>query len=331
MTPSSVSEAEREKNSAALSSVIAAICLTTFKIIVGVMTGSLGILSEAAHSGLDLVAALITFFAVRVSDKPADAKHHYGHGKIENFSALIETLLLLATSAWIIYEAYQRLFVEHVKVDASIWAFIVMIVSIGIDFSRSRVLDRAAKKYKSQALEADALHFSTDIWSSSVVIIGLICIKLSELIPSLSFLQQADAIAAVVVALIVIVVSIQLGKRTVDALLDTAPHGLADEIERTVEAMPGVVDGHAVRVRHAGPHTFVDLHILVDGKLPLDEAHALTEKVEEVVRHIAHNADVNVHAEPAPVDAAGLGKVQAKSKTQGKTSRSPASKQQEKG
>lgn len=302
MTALSVSEAEREKNSAALSSVVAAIFLTTFKIIVGVMTGSLGILSEAAHSGLDLVAALITFLAVRISGKPADARHPYGYGKVENFSALIETLLLLATCIWIIYEAYQRLFVEHVKVDASIWAFIVMIMSIGIDFSRSRVLDRAAKKHKSQALEADALHFSTDIWSSLVVIVGLIGIKLADAIPSLSFLEQADAVAAVIVALIVVVVSLQLGKRTVEALLDTAPHGLADEIERTVDAIPGVVDGHAVRVRHAGPHTFVDMHILVDGKLSLEEAHTLTEKVEEAVRRVAHNVDVSVHAEPAPAE-----------------------------
>ncbi len=299
-------EAEREKTSAALSSVAAAIFLTIFKIIVGVMTGSLGILSEAAHSGLDLIAAVITFVAVRISDKPADTTHHYGHGKVENFSALIETLLLLATCVWIIYEAYQRLFVEHVEVDASIWAFIVMIVSIGIDFSRSRVLDRAAKKYKSQALEADALHFSTDIWSSSVVIVGLIAIKLADVIPGLSFLQQADAVAAVIVALIVVIVSLQLGKRTVDALLDTAPEGMADEIKRAVEAIPDVIDSHAIRIRHAGPHTFVDMHILVNGQLSLEQVHGLTEKAEEAVRQITHNADVTIHAEPVPVDMTGL-------------------------
>lgn len=324
----SVSEAEHEKNSAALSSVVAAVFLTAFKIIIGVMTGSLGILSEAAHSGLDLVAALITFLAVRVSGKPADTRHHYGHGKVENFSALIETLLLLATCIWIIYEAIQRLFFKAVHVEASIWGFIVMGTSIIIDFSRSRVLMRAARKHHSQALEADALHFSTDIWSSSVVIVGLIGVSISEMLPSLGWLEQADAVAAMMVALIVIYVSIQLGKRTIDGLLDAAPAGLADEVQRAAETIPGVIDCHAVRIRPSGPRTFVDMHILVDGKLSLEEAHALTEKVEEVVGQIAHNADVNVHVEPAPADAAGSGKAQAKSNAPGKTSKDRASKRQ---
>ncbi|NLE75541.1 MAG: cation transporter, partial [Chloroflexi bacterium] len=165
--------ATREKRDAALTSVIAAVGLTTFKIVVGVMTGSLGILSEAAHSGLDLVAALVTFFAVKVSGRPPDRQHTYGHGKVENFSALFETLLLLATCGWIIYEAVQRLFFKSVEVQPSIWAFAVMAVSIAIDAGRSRVLYRAARKHNSQALEADALHFRTDIYSSSVVIAGL--------------------------------------------------------------------------------------------------------------------------------------------------------------
>src|SRR5512138_3106673 len=200
-------QAQTEKRSAALSSVVAAVGLTSFKIIVGLLTNSLGILAEAAHSALDLIAALMTFFAVRVSDKPADMEHHFGHGKVENLSALFETLLLLATSAWIIYEAIQRLFFESVEVEISIWSFIVMGTSIIIDYTRSRILYRAAKKYNSQALEADALHFSTDIWSSSVVILGLIGITIAKYIPGLDWMSQADAIAALVVALIVIYVS----------------------------------------------------------------------------------------------------------------------------
>jgi cation diffusion facilitator family transporter len=156
-------EARKDKRSAALSSVVAAIGLTGFKLVVGLLTNSLGILAEAAHSGLDLVAAAMTYFAVRVSDKPADQEHPFGHGKIENLSALFETLLLLATSGWIIYEAIQRLFFVTVKVETSIWSFLVMGTSIFIDYTRSRILYKAARKYKSQALEADALHFSTDI------------------------------------------------------------------------------------------------------------------------------------------------------------------------
>ncbi len=290
--------AEHEKRSAALSSVIGAVFLTTFKIIVGLMTGSLGILSEAAHSGLDLVAALVTFFAIRISDKPPDAQHPYGHGKIENLSALAETFLLLATCIWIIYEAIQRLFFENVHVEVSIWAFLVMIVSIGIDYTRSRVLMRAARKHNSQALEADALHFSTDIWSSSVVIGGLVLVKLSEVLPRAGFLEQADAVAALAVAGIVIVISLQLGKRTIDGLLDTAPDGLAEQIERAVESVPDVVDCHAVRVRPSGPNLFVDLHILADAGLPLEKTHQLTENAEAAVRKVAPRAEVSVHVEP---------------------------------
>jgi cation diffusion facilitator family transporter len=290
--------AEREKRLAALSSVVAAVGLTTFKIIVGLMTGSLGILSEAAHSGLDLVAALVTYFSVRVSDKPADERHRYGHGKVENFSALIETLLLLLTCVWIIYEAVRRLFFEEVEVEISIWAFLVMGVSIVIDFTRSRMLSRTAKKHNSQALEADALHFSTDIWSSSVVNVGLIGVKLSEISSDLEFLAKADAVAALGVAIIVIVVSLQLGKRSVGALLDSAPDGLAVKIEQRVEAVPGVVECHQVRIRTGGPQTFVDAHVVMDGRQTLEQVHALSNTIEEAIREIIPGADVTVHAEP---------------------------------
>jgi cation diffusion facilitator family transporter len=291
-------KANAEKHNAALSSVVAAIALTTIKIIVGMLTGSLGILAEAAHSGLDLVAALVTFLAVRFSGKPADLEHLYGHGKVENLSALFETFLLLATCVWIIVEALTRLFVKPVTIDVSIWAFVVMMLSIVIDYTRSRMLFRVAKKYRSQALEADALHFSTDIWSSSVVIGGLLLVLLAEKAPGFSFLKQADAVAALGVALIVIYVSIRLGIRTVQALLDSAPEGLADQIKAAVESVPGVVDCHNVRLRHSGPSYFVDVHVLLDGEQSLNEAHALTETIEDVIKKLLPEADVTVHPEP---------------------------------
>src|SRR4051794_38701028 len=147
-----------EKRSAAGTSVWAAVVITSLKVVVGVSTGSLGILSEAAHSGLDLVAAAVTFLSVRVSDKPADAVHQYGHGKVENFSAFIETGLLLLTCVWIVYEAARRLFFHDRHIDPSLWAFVVMGISIGVDAWRSRRLRRVADKYDSQALLADALH-----------------------------------------------------------------------------------------------------------------------------------------------------------------------------
>ncbi|HMB24920.1 MAG TPA: cation diffusion facilitator family transporter, partial [Anaerolineales bacterium] len=284
--------------SAALSSVIAAVGLTSFKIVVGIFTNSLGILAEAAHSALDLVAALMTFLAVRVSDKPADREHNFGHGKVENLSALFETLLLLATSAWIINEAIQRLFFESAEVEVSIWSFSVMGMSIIIDYGRSRMLYRAAKKYNSQALEADALHFSTDIWSSSVVILGLIGLTVARYVPGLDWMSQADAIAALVVALIVIYVSGELGYRTIQALLDAAPKGTTEQIISKVEKLKGVNDCHAVRIRPSGANWFVDLHVTMDGNLTLNESHAITEKIENAVQRILPQSDVTVHVEP---------------------------------
>jgi cation diffusion facilitator family transporter len=294
-----------EKSVAALSSVGAAVFLTALKVVVGLMTGSLGILAEAAHSGLDLVAAVVTLIAVRAAGKPPDRGHAYGHGKVENLSALIETLLLLATCGWIIAESARRLLSRSVEVDASIWAFAVMAVSIVVDVSRSRMLYRVAAKHRSQALEADALHFSTDIWSSAVVILGLVGVRLAQAHPALGFLNQADAVAALVVAGIVVVVSGQLGLRTIQGLLDASPAGAAEKIKTQVEALDGIFDCHAVRVRHSGPHYFVDLHVTMDGELTLHAAHDLTERVEQVVNEILPGADVTVHPEPRPVPPAG--------------------------
>jgi cation diffusion facilitator family transporter len=290
--------ADREKRLAALSSVIAAVGLTSFKIVVGAATGSLGILAEAAHSALDLVAAIVTLFAIRISGKPADKEHLYGHWKVENLSALFETFLLLITCGWIIYEAIQRLLSKNIKIEVTIWAFIVMLVSIIIDFTRSRVLYRAARKHHSQALEADALHFSTDIWSSSVVIGGLFLVKLSDWIPSLNFLRQADAIAAIVVAGIVIYVSIQMGIRTIRGLMDTAPQGMVDQIKTIVESVPGVINCHNLRVRYSGPQIFVDAHILVSPNQSIVEVHDLTKQIEARIREIIAGADITVHPEP---------------------------------
>lgn len=295
--------ANREKNRAALNSVVAAFLLTSLKVVVGLLSGSLGILAEAAHSGLDFAAAIVTCIAVRAASKPADRDHAYGHGKVENLSALLETLLLLATCAWIIRESVLRLTSHEVHVKASIWAFAVMGISIAVDFTRSRMLYRVALKHRSQALEADALHFSTDIWSSAVVILGLLGVKLAGWFPDLGFLVEADAVAALMVAGIVVVVSGRLGVRTIQALLDTSPPGVDEKIKAAVAAMDGVLDCHAVRVRHSGPYYFVDLHITVDGEQSLRAAHELTERVEQAVEALLPGADVTVHPEPTPIAA----------------------------
>jgi len=296
--PAAAPEADREKQHVAGSSVLAAFFLVAFKAIIGFTTGSLGILAEALHSGLDLVAALITFFAVRISSLPADREHHYGHGKYENLSALVETLLLLLTCFWIFHAAIKRIITGHVDVQVTVWSFLVMVVSIIVDVSRSRRLFAVARKHNSQALEADALHFSTDIWSSAVVILGLACVAMSDWFKNADFLHYADAVAAILVGLIVVQVSFKLGVRTVQALLDSAPAGLEKEVIHAVEKIPGVKNCHHVRVRSSGAKVFIDLHVLMDGSKSLHDAHRLTEEIERRIREIVPNVDVTVHPEP---------------------------------
>jgi cation diffusion facilitator family transporter len=211
---------------------------------------------------------------------------------------LFETLLLPVTCVWIIYESTRRLLVKSVDIDASYLAFLVMAVSIVVDFNRSRVLLKAARKHNSQALEADALHFSTDIWSSSVVIVGLVAVRLAQYLPGCEFLGKADSLAAFVVALIVIYVSLQLGRRTVQGLLDHTPTGLRKQIARAVRTILGIRECHNIRVRTSGAETYVDLHVVVDAAQSLEVAHELTRKVEESAKRLARNADVTVHVDP---------------------------------
>jgi cation diffusion facilitator family transporter len=305
VVPVAQENARREKVGVAASSVAAAIFLTLTKTIVGIMTGSLGILSEAAHSALDLVAAAITLLAVRVSGRPADQVHTYGHGKIENLSALFEVILLLATCVWIIYEAVERLFFKHVPVDASVWAFATMALSIVVDFSRSRALARMAVKHRSQALEADALHFSTDIWSSLVVIGGLGLVLVARPLQA-PWLTKADTAAAVGVAAIVVWVSVQLARRTVGDLLDAVAPGTREEIARAV-MFAGVAEVRRVRVRRAGPEAFADLTLAIAGGTSLERAHDIADEAEAAVRALLPGADVMVHLEPAAGPGSGRG------------------------
>jgi cation diffusion facilitator family transporter len=290
---------DREKRAAALSSVVAAVFLTGMKIAVGLLTGSLGILAEAAHSGLDLVAAAMTLIAVTVSSRPADSNHPYGHGKIENLSALLETALLLLTCVWIIYEAVRRLFFQEVHVEASAWAFLVMAISIVIDLTRSRMLKRAADKHHSQALEADALHFSTDVWSSSVVILGLALVGAAKAL-DLPWLAKADAVAALGVSAIVIFVSFELGKKTITDLLDGVPATLREEVVQAAH-VPGVLDVEQARIRRAGPELFVDVVVFVSRHEAFEHTHEISNQAKEAIRRALGRpgADVIVHVAPS--------------------------------
>jgi cation diffusion facilitator family transporter len=280
----------KEKKLIALSSVLAAVFLTSFKLVIGLWTNSLGILSEAAHSGLDLLAALITLFAVTFADRPADEDHPYGHGKLENISAFVETLLLVMTCAWIMWEGISRLVSHTHHVETSIWSFVIMGVSILIDTSRSRALYRVARKHKSQALEADALHFSSDVWSSMTVIGGLLFVWLGY--------PEFDSVAAIGVALLVLFVSYRLGRRTIDALMDRVPHSLTKEVERAIASVEGMEELRKVRIRTSGAHMFVDAVVAIRRTIPFQSAHTIMDNIERAVHENYPNADVVVHAEP---------------------------------
>ena len=291
-----VVEEVKEKKRAALLSVGSALVLVSLKTFLVLRTGSLGVLSEALHSGLDLVAAIITFLSVRVSDEPADERHPYGHGKVENFSAFVETGLLLLTALYIIYEAFSRLFFRSVHIEPSITAIVILFCALGIDLTRARALSRVAKKFSSEALEADALHFSTDVWSTIVVIIGVGLVWAGETW-NVPYLIYADALAALAVAAVILWVGSQLGRRTVDALLDAAPEGLQQEIARAIARMDGVLDVDRVRVRRAGSRHFVDATVSVARTASLEQVHALSDAIEKRVAEIVPS-DVMVHAEP---------------------------------
>ena len=273
-------------------SVGAAVVITVSKLIVGIMTGSLGILSEALHSGLDLVAAIITCISVHISDRPADREHHFGHGKVENFSALIETVLLLITCIWIVYEATHRLATGKTEIDLRFlfWGYVVVIASMIIDINRSRILSRVAKKYNSQALEADALHFTTDIWSSAVVLLGLVCAQFGFF--------AADSIAALIVAGIVIFVSFRLGKKSIDILLDKAPEEIVKQTETILNEFPEVKYFHSLKVRSAGAETFIKVNIHLNPSLCLLEVHQICDRIEKEIARRIPRSETYLHAEP---------------------------------
>jgi cation diffusion facilitator family transporter len=287
-----------EKRAVALNSVLAAVAITTLKIFVGISTMSLGILSEAAHSGLDLIAAFITLLSVRVSDKPADAEHQYGHGKVENFSAFIETGLLLLTCIWIVWEAVRRLTGHHsVHIDPTPAAFAVLFVSMAVDWWRSHKLKRIAVKYDSQALEADALHFSTDIFSSGVVMFGLALVWAGRNW-HISWLTKADPIAALVVSGVIVYVSSRLGRQTIDALLDAAPAGLRNKIIEQVLKINGVIEVERVRIRRAGNRYFADLTVGLARNVTFQRAEQVVEEISAAVHRILPDCDVVIHSVP---------------------------------
>ncbi len=282
---------QSEKEQVALTSIAASAMLTIAKGLVGFATGSLAILSEAGHSLIDLGATVMTYAAVRISGKPADKEHNYGHDKVESVSALGETALLFLLSGVVIWEAIKRL-VEHEThvVVASVWAFGVILASILVDYFRARALTRTARKTQSQALEADALHFSSDLWSSFAVLIGLVGVHFG--------FAWADSASALLVAVLVCTAGWRLGRRTIDTLTDTAPEGAVERFTAIAANVSGVVAVNHVRSRAVGDKTFIDLVVGVSRTLPLDRVNTIKSDIETAFHKQMPGAELTVTTDP---------------------------------
>jgi cation diffusion facilitator family transporter len=282
--------AYREKQTIAIASVIASAGLTAIKLVIGYSTNSLGILSEAMHSGLDVIASLMTLSAIRIVIRPPDVRYTYGYAKVESLSSLIEIILLFTVAGWIFYEGLERILYKNIEPEITIFSFAVMAVSIVVDLWRSRVLYRAARRYGSQAMEADALHFKADMFSSSIVIVGLIFV-------SVFHIPNADAFAAVIIAAMIIYTSLGLGRRTIDVLLDKAPKGMNHLLSESISGLDGVDKAHDIRIRNMGSKMSVDLHIEVPRTTTHDRAHRIATNVENRIREVMPNCDVLVHVD----------------------------------
>ncbi|MFC6644853.1 cation-efflux pump [Granulicella cerasi] len=298
MTVESTNEASESKRAAALASLVAATAITLLKLVTGVLTGSLGMFSEAAHSGIDLVASGVTLLAVRASDRPADDDHNYGHGKVENLSAAFEILLMLGSCGWIAYEAVSRLrHPDHLHLAFSPWPFVVLGCSIAVDLTRSRALHKAAKEHQSEALEADAIHFGTDIWSASAVMLGLACSYIGQRF-GIAALDFADPIAALIVAGIILFVTLRLARITIDSLTDATPLEVRQQrhrdIVRELERITDVLSVERLRVRRSGPKYFVDMTLGLPRNLTFQRAEQVTLAARYAVQQFLPDADVVV-------------------------------------
>lgn len=278
------------KQRVAAISIVASASMAAIKFIVGVAIGSIALISEALHSSVDLVATVITWFVVRVSDKPADAEHHYGHGKLESLSALGVIALLYILAGGIVVEAYSRLREGAAPPTLSALPFVVLVVDIAVNYWRARALHRTAMETKSQALEADALHFASDVLGSTAVIIGLALTAFGY--------AWGDSGAAIAVAVLISLLGIRLGKSTIETLLDQAPKGAAEKAEKAIRSIPGVVDVERVRVRMVGATHFIDATVHVPRTYPIDRIDDIKRKAQDAVTGALHDADLTFTAVP---------------------------------
>jgi cation diffusion facilitator family transporter len=284
-------DAARAQQRTALISVGAAVFLVAIKLVTGLVTGSLGLIAEAAHSGTDFVAALLTVFAIRVAVRPADQAHHYGHGKAEHLAALGESTFLMVVSAFLGVQAIERLASSSPHhVDATWWAFIVMAIVIAVDASRAVISLRASRRLHSAALASNALHFGSDLAGSIAVLVGLVLVAAGE--------PKGDPIAGLLVAVLVMLAAGRLAWGSSQVLMDRASVEAEGAIDRALRRLDEPVDVRRVRIRHAGARSFVDLVVAVRPDAALTQAHTVADKIEDAVRAELPDADVLVHVEP---------------------------------
>jgi cation diffusion facilitator family transporter len=285
----------RAQQRTAMVSVAAAVLLVAVKLVTGLVTGSLAFLAEAAHSGTDLVAALLTLFAVRVAVRPPDREHHYGHGKAEHLAALSESAFLALVSLFIGFESVRRLIDGggH-DIDVTWWALTVLVIVIAIDASRAVVSFRASRRYGSAALAANALHFSSDLAGSLAVLIGLLLVRAGN--------EWADSVAALFVGVLVVIAAIRLAKQSIDVLMDRAVADADDRIRAALAQADEDVEVRRVRVRQAGGRHFVDLVVGVPMDTGVTQAHTVADRIEDVVERALGGADVVVHVEPSEAE-----------------------------
>ncbi|MGA3371836.1 MAG: cation diffusion facilitator family transporter [Terracidiphilus sp.] len=294
-----------EKRRVALHSMLAAGAMTLLKLAAGLVSGSLGVLSDAAHSGLDMVGSALTFFSVRVSDKPADEDHTYGHGKFENISSFGEVILMAASSAWIIWEAIERIIHPTRELQNLAWPAAVVVASIGVDFWRSRRLRAVAQRTGSTALATDAFHFASDIWSSLAVLCGLGA-SWAGMHLSISALRYADPLAAVVVSLLILRLTLRLGHEAVSVLLDQIPAETRRQILNEVERVPGVLAVEQARVRRAGASYFADLTLALPRRYTFEHTGDLVNAATEAVHRALPEADVVIRTVPRQARAESI-------------------------
>jgi cation diffusion facilitator family transporter len=307
MTPDAMSTLSltAQKQRVALMSMLAAAAMTALKLIVGLLSGSLGVLSDAAHSGLDMIGAGLTFFSVRVSDLPADEDHTYGHGKVENLSSFGEVILMAASSAWIIWEGIKRITFHSVEIKNPEWPMLVVLCSIGVDFWRARQLKKVAERTGSTALATDAFHFASDIYSSLAVLCGLVASWIGVRF-SIAGLQYADPIAAILISLLILRLTLRIGDEAIGVLMDKIPAGTRSRLLREIERIPGVLGVEQARVRRAGAHYFADLTLALPRSYTFEHTNKLVSQATEAVNLILPNADVVIHTAPRKARAESI-------------------------